>query len=324
MERHPIKVGDIIEGRTVTALSSTGKTATMQAADGTITNQVSVSDLQTKKDQAQDAEADHKGTGQADAGQQGQTGQGQTGTVKPVKVGDVFNGRKVKTVAPDGKSATVEDADGSVHEGVLVSDLTGNQDAGPKGPGHKGPKPGDPPPPPTPTAQQREDALKAPPPPPNPPPVRRDGVKGLPQDEDRHNQAQDMTLVQEYNGNKDQVAINGLLEACDKYGIHPGQDQRPKELLSWKWEPGNRIDGTPPAVSLVTAGGTKIKHFLQPGVTDEETEERLRTIFAVVAGGGLPADLTLPDAAVTGLVTQTRHRFQSGYLRREPPPPPTR
>lgn len=120
-------------------------------------------------------------------------------------------------------------------------------------------------------------------------------------------------------------ATHLLLEACDKYGVHPGADQRPRELLSWKYYPANVLEDVRASVVLVTAGGVKVRH-IEGGAVDVETEERLRQIFRAfkidpvtknVVPAPLPTDQTLPGSAVTGLPTTERHRHPGGYLHRE-------
>jgi hypothetical protein len=134
-----------------------------------------------------------------------------------------------------------------------------------------------------------------------------------------------LVLMPEANGRTDAAATDLLLEACDKFGVHPGADQRPRELLSWRYYPAQPLEDVPAAVVLVTAGGVKLKHFAGNAAVDLETEERLRAIFKSFAVDKvtkqmvpqpLPADLTLPGEAVTGHPNTTRHRHEGGYLRR--------
>lgn len=135
-------------------------------------------------------------------------------------------------------------------------------------------------------------------------------------------------LVKEANGRTDRYAIALLIEACTIYGVNPSADIRPKELMSWRFYPGED-DPTkgvqPDAVVFVTTGGVKIKHFDDPDVPmDPETEDRLRRIFGLfkqdpkskeITALPLPDDRTLPATAVTGGVTSTEHQYVGGYLK---------
>jgi len=134
-----------------------------------------------------------------------------------------------------------------------------------------------------------------------------------------------LVLMPEANGRTDRAATDLLLDACDRWGVHPGVDQRPRELLSWKFYPAQPIEGIPAAVVIVTAGGTKLKHFADARMVDAETDETLRRIFRAyeidprtkeTRPAPLPLDQTLPETAVTGLVTSTAHQHRGGYLRR--------
>lgn len=136
-----------------------------------------------------------------------------------------------------------------------------------------------------------------------------------------------LVLMPEANGRTDREATDLLLEACDRWGVHPGVDQRPRELLSWRFYPADPIEGIAAAVVLVTAGGTKLKHFAD-GAIDADTDETLRRIFRAfeidprtkeARPAALPADQTLPEVAVTGVVTATTHQHRGGYLRRARP-----
>lgn len=126
-----------------------------------------------------------------------------------------------------------------------------------------------------------------------------------------------------------------LLEACNVFAVDPDQDVRPVELDNWKFYPGNRLEGRPDQVVLVTRGGMKIGWFRTPDhpdqallVThgaqfDQATETRLRPIFGAwqtdpktkdVTPIPLPDDLALPAAVVTGLSDAQAHVYKKGYL----------
>ncbi len=135
-------------------------------------------------------------------------------------------------------------------------------------------------------------------------------------------------IMPESTGNNTDKAKELLLDVCEKYGVHPGVERRPRELASWRFYPGDRVEGIPDAVVIVTAGGTKLKHYADPNYpVDPETDEKLHQLFGafnidkvtkLATPGPLPKNLTLPDNAVTGQVTTQRHRYVGGYLRRKP------
>lgn len=134
-----------------------------------------------------------------------------------------------------------------------------------------------------------------------------------------------LDLVDEAGKRTDAKSRDLLLEACDIYGINPEVFARPRELAAWRYYAGDRRDGRPDAVVLVTQGGVKIKHFAdRTHPVDPETEERLRNLFGawkidpvtkLQVPGPMPDDLTLPAEAVTGMVTTDRHVYRRGYLR---------
>jgi hypothetical protein len=116
-----------------------------------------------------------------------------------------------------------------------------------------------------------------------------------------------------------------LLDACDRFGVVPTKEVRPKELLAWNYY-GERVqDGVPASVVIVTAGGVKLRHYEDPDYPMEpETEERLAIIFnayRIDKDTGkpirmpLPTDLALPLAAVTGIPTRQDHVYRRGYLK---------
>lgn len=165
--------------------------------------------------------------------------------------------------------------------------------------------------------QERQAKLTAPP----TPPAQNDEAQG----EDQGDSG-DIEIVPEAAGTNHEKAISLLLNACEKYGVHPGLDRRPRELQAWKFHAGSRVDGVPDAVVIVTAGGQKLKEFADPNYPmDPNTDEKLHQIFnaykvdkvtKLPVPVDLPKNLTLPDAAVTGIVTSIKHRYVGGYLRR--------
>jgi hypothetical protein len=150
-----------------------------------------------------------------------------------------------------------------------------------------------------------------------------------------HIPADGFTLPDSLKGQRGAVL---LLDACNVYGVNPdaalptyqGRGKGPfRELLSWKFYPGDERAGIPDAVALVTVGGTKIRHYADPDFPmDADTEDRLRNVFHAwktdpktneIVPLPLPDDLTLPPAAVTGIPDpRGGHVFQGGYLRRKP------
>lgn len=128
-----------------------------------------------------------------------------------------------------------------------------------------------------------------------------------------------------------------LLEACNVFGVNPdmalplyqGRGRGPfRELMAWKFYPGDERAGLPDAVALVTVGGTKVKIFADPDFPmDADTEDRLRNVFHAwktdpktneIVALPLPEDLTLPRAAVSSQANPNAgHVFQGGYLRRK-------
>lgn len=142
-----------------------------------------------------------------------------------------------------------------------------------------------------------------------------------------------LNLVPEADKRNDPAATRLLLEACEKFGVNPTADCRPPELKGWRFYPGDSVDGIPDAVSLVTAGGLKIRHFADPTyhapgclepAMDLDTEDRLRRLFGAftvdpktkdVSPAPFPPDLTLPASAVDGRVRSTDHVYRGGYLK---------
>lgn len=130
-------------------------------------------------------------------------------------------------------------------------------------------------------------------------------------------------LVPEVNGRMDAVAVALLLEACDIYGVNPSKRAKPQELLAWRFY-ASQDESQPDAVTFVTGGGLKVKHWDDPNMPmDLDTVDRLRKTFGCyridpktkeVTVLDLPQDLTLPRVSVDGVGT-TDHRYEGGYLR---------
>jgi len=127
-----------------------------------------------------------------------------------------------------------------------------------------------------------------------------------------------------------------LLDACNVFGVNPdpslpiyaGRGRGPfRELMAWKFYPGDSRAGIPDAVVFVTVGGTKVRYTADPDFPmDPDTETRLRNVFHAwktdpktneIIALPLPTDLTLPRSAVSSVV-ETAHQYKGGYLRRKP------
>lgn len=117
-------------------------------------------------------------------------------------------------------------------------------------------------------------------------------------------------------------------EACVVYGVNPTIGIRPIEILNDPNRPrfvfyrGDALatPAIPDRVKFVTAGGRKITHPI-----DYDFERDLRQVFHAfhvdpksqeLVEDPLPADLTLPREAVTGIPVKTEHVYPQGYLRR--------
>lgn len=133
-----------------------------------------------------------------------------------------------------------------------------------------------------------------------------------------------IAYVAEARGNTSKVALDLLLDACELFGVNPERDQRPVELLSWRYREESQVEQVPASVTLVTAGGLKVVHYADPAYPmDPDTTERLRNVFnawkkdkdGTKVPLPLPTDLTLPETAVTGLVQAEGHVYRQGYLR---------
>lgn len=127
-----------------------------------------------------------------------------------------------------------------------------------------------------------------------------------------------------------------LLDACNVFGVNPdtslplwaGRGTGPfRELLAWRFYPGQPAAGVPDSVTLVTVGGVKVRFYADPDFPmDPDTENRLRLVFHAwktnpktneVEPLPLPDDLTLPRSAVTSQVNPNAgHQYRGGYLRR--------
>jgi hypothetical protein len=131
-------------------------------------------------------------------------------------------------------------------------------------------------------------------------------------------------LVPEVSGRTDAVAVALLLEACEIYGVNPSKRAKPQELLAWRFY-ASPDESQPDAVTFVTGGGLKIKHWDDPAMPmDLDTIDRLRKTFGCyridpktkeVTVLDLPQDLTLPRVSVDGVSGTTDHRYEGGYLR---------
>jgi hypothetical protein len=116
-----------------------------------------------------------------------------------------------------------------------------------------------------------------------------------------------------------------LLDACRRFNVDPTVERTPRELLKWRCEPANRLTRVPASVTIVTAGGVKLKHYDDPDYPmDQDTEETLARIFSAFAKDPktkelirlpLPEDLALPITAVTGYPQTADHQYRRGYLR---------
>lgn len=131
-------------------------------------------------------------------------------------------------------------------------------------------------------------------------------------------------VVPESNGRTDEASRELLFEACERFGVNPDSKCRPKELLGWRFYPGDPTDDVPDSVVFVTAGGLKVRHWADPDYPmDQDTEELLRNTFQAFVinekkeriPAPLPDSLILPEVSVTGMPNSKRHIYQGGYLR---------
>jgi hypothetical protein len=201
--------------------------------------------------------------------------------------------------------------------------------AAPKPPAAKPPQA-----PPKPPAAAAKPAPKPPAPPippadPNPALLERAATAAA--DEERASHGS-YTLPTDF-AREDGAAL--LLNACEVFGVNPDPDTLPPELKGWKFYKGNRLEGRPDSVVLVTHGGVKLTWFAsaqhpdagllstQGAQYDAATETRLRAVFRAwrqdpktkeVQPTALPEDLTLPQQAVTGLSDAQAHVYKDGYL----------
>lgn len=112
-----------------------------------------------------------------------------------------------------------------------------------------------------------------------------------------------------------------LAEACYVFGLNPDPTLKPRELAQYRFDQGDphAASPVPPYVSLVTAGGLKLRYPI-----DDDTETRLRTVYNCFRANPrtgerealpLPPDLTLPREAVDGVVRSSEHQYRTGYLK---------
>lgn len=132
------------------------------------------------------------------------------------------------------------------------------------------------------------------------------------------------TVAPERNGqhrdNPKAVAL--LRQVCARFGVNPDPLARPEELLSWTYYGGDPENDIPAAVTIVTAGGRKLKLFADDTV-DDDTVQMLGRTFGLKphpdgspwTAAELPEDLTLPSNHVTGYSPDQQHRYEKGYLR---------
>ena len=169
-------------------------------------------------------------------------------------------------------------------------------------------------------------------------PAKRKGAAGNPppvpfQEQPGQIPAEGFTLPEEMKGQRGAVL---LLDACNTFGVNPdtslpiwaGRGTGPfRELLAWKFYPGQESAGIPDAVVLVTVGGVKVRYHQDPDFPmDADTETRLRIVFHAfktdpktneVVPLPLPEDLTLPRSAVSAQTNPNAgHQYRGGYLRR--------
>lgn len=134
-------------------------------------------------------------------------------------------------------------------------------------------------------------------------------------------------IIPESKGANHATAISLLLDACDRFGVNPYADQKPKELLAWSYYPGadDAAQLSPDSVVFVTAGGIKLRHWDDPDwLMDTDTKETLERVFGLnftdpktkqIGTKPMPENLTLPAVAVTGLGTSTDHQYVGGYVK---------
>lgn len=138
-------------------------------------------------------------------------------------------------------------------------------------------------------------------------------------------------IVPEAGQRRDANSVALLMETCERFNVDPRAKKQPVELLAWRFIPGNPLSHPPipDSVSIVTAGGVKLRHYEDPAFPmDPDTEERLAKIFNAyhadpktkdVTRLPLPDNLALPVSAVTGEVVQQQHIMPGGYLRSQQP-----
>lgn len=134
-------------------------------------------------------------------------------------------------------------------------------------------------------------------------------------------------ILPETKGLNSPAAISLLLDACERFGVNPYADQKPKEVLGWAYYPGadDAAQVSPDSVVIVTGGGVKVRHWDDPDwPMDQDTKETLERVFGLsytdpktkqVLTRTLPDSLALPAVAVTGLGTSTDHQYVGGYVK---------
>lgn len=132
-----------------------------------------------------------------------------------------------------------------------------------------------------------------------------------------------VTVPNERHGNQNQPAARALLmQVCERLGINPDVNTKPVELLTWTYYRGDELNQIPDAVSVVTAGGRKLKLYADDSV-DDDTVAMLARVFKIAPHPDgspwqaieLPEDLTLPTVEVTGMSLEAGHVYRKGYLK---------
>lgn len=181
------------------------------------------------------------------------------------------------------------------------------------------------------TSETTHDQASAPPPPAR---ARVDGDERGPADTVLTVADEDYPLPAAYRG---QPGVELLMLVCDLFGVDPNPSlpvfqagkhvatatTKFRELMSWKFTPGDPMAGVADKVTIVTAGGRKLT-VDSNGQFDSDTENVLRQAFQAFRVNpatnekepiALPRDLTLPVEAVLGVVMSDRHQYRRGYLR---------
>jgi len=119
-----------------------------------------------------------------------------------------------------------------------------------------------------------------------------------------------LDIVPEATGRTNATALQLLLDVCERFGVNPDQNVVPQELLAWRFYGPDTRKRIPASVVIVTGGGVKLRGWADPDYPlDEDTEANVRRILHLfrtnpktkeVEPLPIPADVTLPDLAVTG------------------------